>query len=298
MRGIDISNWQAGLVPSRLAIDFCIVKATEGLGYVDPCCDGFVQDCIDYRLPWGFYHFARENDPAAEARYFVENCRNYFGHGIPVLDYETDNANDRQWAETFCQTVYNLVAVWPMVYMSASYLPRFYGSWLPEKCGLWLAGYPAPVTYWTANEMPYSTAPWEFAAIWQFTSSLQLVGYDGNLDGNIAYMDANAWAKYAGSVLALADDIETVQPVLSQTELIKEILNGVWGTGDFRREALNHAGYDADYLQQLINEYYDIAEQVIRGEWGNGWNREQALNGAGYPYEIIQQIVNVIMGER
>ena len=79
MRGIDVSNWQAGLVPSELGIDFCIAKATEGTNFVDSYCDGFVQNCIEHDILWGFYHFARENEPEEEAEFFVENCTGYFG---------------------------------------------------------------------------------------------------------------------------------------------------------------------------------------------------------------------------
>lgn len=295
MRGIDISNWQSGLniYNVKQSIDFCIVKATEGLGYVDPSCDGFVQQCIDTGLCWGFYHFARENDPETEARFFYENCKNYFGHGIPVLDYETDNTNDAQWCERFCSTLHDLSGIWCMVYMSASYLPRFEGSWITGKCGLWLAGYPYPATSWTDDPMPYGSYPWEFAAIWQFTSSLQLQGYIGHLDGNIAYMDETAWDKYAQSTSA-----PNVQPVLNIDDLIIEILEGKWGNDETRRNRLEQAGYDADFIQEKINELYDIANEVIEGKWGNGWNREQALKGAGYNYEIVQGIVNAIMNER
>ena len=43
--------------------------------------------CIRDRL-WGFYHFMNGEDPIAQAKHFVASCRNYFGNGIPVLDYE------------------------------------------------------------------------------------------------------------------------------------------------------------------------------------------------------------------
>ena len=69
MHGIDVSNWQSGLIPSNLSIDFCIAKATEGIGYTDRSCDGFIQNCIENGILWGFYHFARENNPEAEADY-------------------------------------------------------------------------------------------------------------------------------------------------------------------------------------------------------------------------------------
>lgn len=58
MNGVDVSSWQGNFHPENLPVDFCIVKATEGLGYVNGYCDMVVQRCIKAGLPWGFYHFA------------------------------------------------------------------------------------------------------------------------------------------------------------------------------------------------------------------------------------------------
>ena len=165
MHGIDVSNWQGGLIPSQLDIDFCICKATEGTGFVDSYCDGFIQDCKANGILWGFYHFNGQGNPEAEAQFFYDNTRDYFGHGIPVLDYEVETYNDRDWAERFIAEVHELSGVWPLLYTSASWLPKFYGSWLPEKCGLWLAGYPYPAATWTDDDIPYDISPWTFAAI-------------------------------------------------------------------------------------------------------------------------------------
>ena len=166
MRGIDISNWQAGLIPSNMNIEFCIAKATEGLGYTDPSCDAFIQNCIQNDIPWGFYHFARENEPEQEAEYFYNECVNYFGKGIPVLDYETTNYDNRDWCERFMNKLHELSGVWGMLYISASRCGEYENSWLPEKCGLWVAGYPWYNPDWTEQEMPYNIYPWSFAAIW------------------------------------------------------------------------------------------------------------------------------------
>ena len=108
MRGIDISNWQAGISPSALPIDFCICKATEGIGYTDPYCDGFIENCKAGNKLWGFYHFARENEPEDEAQYFYDECKGYFNHGIPVLDYETSNYNNKDWCERFLNRLHEL----------------------------------------------------------------------------------------------------------------------------------------------------------------------------------------------
>lgn len=287
MRGIDISNWQAGISPSALDIDFCICKATEGIGFTDVHCDEFVQDCINSGKLWGFYHFARENNPEDEAEYFYNECVNYFNHGIPVLDYETDNYSNREWCERFLQKLHDLSGVWAMIYISAYRCPEYKNSWIPEKCGLWVAGYPYVMSTWTNDSMPYDISPWDFAAIWQFTSQLIIPGYVGKLDGNIAYMDSNAWMKYAN-----AKDKPKPKPEKSIDDYAMEVVLGEYGNGEDRKRLLGDK-YDA--VQNRVNELYEIAEQVINGDWGNGWNREVALNGAGYPYAIVQRIVNDLL---
>ncbi len=290
MNGIDISNWQAGLDVRSLPVDFCICKATEGIGFVDGTCDWFVQQCIESGKLWGFYHFARENDPVDEANYFYENCKNYFGQGVPVLDYEIDNYDNREWCERFINRVHELSGVWCLLYISASRCPQYHGSWLPDKCGLWVAGYPWPNPNWTDEPMPYDVSPFPWCVIWQFTSSLQLGGM--NLDGNVAYIDRDQWMRYVAGDSAPAP-APAPAPVKGTDELVREVLAGWHGEGDARRASL---GWRYDEVQNRIDELYEIADAVIRGEWGNGWNREQALNGCGYPYDIVQGIVNAKLG--
>lgn len=298
LKGIDISNWQDGIRLQALTseIDFVIVKATEGVGYTDPCCDGFIEQAKECGLLWGFYHFARENDPETEAEYFYKETRNYFGHGIPVLDYETSNYSNVGWCERFIERLHDLSGVWPILYMSASRCGEFEGSWIPGKCGFWCAGYPMAYTYWPDADMPYSTYPFGVAALWQFSSSLQLPGYDGSLDGDYAYMDGWAWLKYANCTesSAPADGAVPVQPVKSYAELVQEILAGKWGNGEERRQLVTNAGYDYDTLQDMVNTEV-LANEVIAGKWGNGWNRKQALESLGYDYDAIQNRVNEIL---
>ena len=142
MKGIDISNWQEGLSVHALEIDFCICKATEGVNFVDTTCDGFIQQCKVKNILWGFYHFARENDPEKEAEFFYRHCKGYIKQGIPVLDYETTNYNNVTWCEKFLKKFHELSGVWCVIYLSASRCAEYKDSWIPEKCGLCVAGYP------------------------------------------------------------------------------------------------------------------------------------------------------------
>ena len=203
MKGIDISKWQAGINVKNLDIDFMFCKATEGIRYTDPTCNGYIEAAKAKGIPWGYYHFARENDPASEAVDFYNATKGYTKQGIPVLDYEVwgKNGNDVAWCEKFIQKFYDLTGIWCMIYISASHCKDFNGSWIPDRCALWVAGYPNgynQYTSWPSSNCPYNLGKWKAATIWQFTSSLRLSGYGGNLDGDFAYIDKQGWSKIAG----------------------------------------------------------------------------------------------------
>ena len=86
MDGIDISNWQVGIKPSSMQIDFCIIKATEGVGFVDKCFKNWANELVESDKLFGFYHFARNNPPYDEAVFFYETTKNYIGKGTSCND--------------------------------------------------------------------------------------------------------------------------------------------------------------------------------------------------------------------
>lgn len=195
LRGIDVSNWQNGINPTKLKdVEFCICKATEGLTYVSPDCDRVIQLCRKVGLPWGFYHFGRKNDAVKEADYFIKNCSNYFGEGIPVLDWE--DGQSITWVNQFVQRVYEQAKVWPWVYGNPW---RFNQGTVNKNCGRWLAQYPSslknPAITVTLPSKP--TINNGLTCAWQFASDVRISGWKGNLDGNIFYGDKEAWKKYA-----------------------------------------------------------------------------------------------------
>lgn len=199
LHGIDISNWQHGLkLPETL--DFCIVKATEGFRYVDPYCDGFIQQCLAKGIQFGFYHFARNNEPEVEAVHFRDNTKGYELIGVPVLDIEDTSIVDwGAWSQRFVDKYHAMTGVYPIIYASASTLPRFKGYPLVNTCGLWIAGYPDEKRRDLKDipKFPYSVAPWAYAAIWQYSASGRIAGWDENVDLDVAYMDRDAWKLYA-----------------------------------------------------------------------------------------------------
>jgi lysozyme len=204
LKGIDISSWQDDIdlrsVIESNDLNFVVIKATEGSIYVESTCDYWVQTCKTMHKLWGFYHFAfgGSNTPEEEAEWFYANCFNYFGQGVPVLDIEKNTIDDwGTWCQRFVDRLHALSGVYPLIYCSSSQLGRFNGTQLPKTCGLWVAQYPYYAHGYDDIVYDDGCWPWEFVAVWQFTSQGLLDGYPHYLDLNYAYMDEEAWHKYA-----------------------------------------------------------------------------------------------------
>ena len=282
MKGIDISNWQRGFDLGAARPEFVIVKATEGLTFIDKYCDGFVQDAINLGIPFGYYHFARSNSAEAEASFFYEQTKGYTGKGIPVLDLEVPNGN--AWAEAFCRKFYELSGVKPWFYASSDYINnKGYGTtWIKENCGLWIAGYPKKYTsYPESAKCPYRHDGWTLAS-WQFTDCLATGGME--VDANFFYGDRAAWSRYANG-----DGQASTTNSASTLELAEKVINGDYGTGMARRDTL---GSRYNEVQAKVNELYAKANDVIEGKYGNGQTRKEKL---GNEYGIVQRIVNDIL---
>lgn len=202
MYGIDISNHQKGINLDVVPFDFLIAKATEGIGYVDRTCDYFIQKAIKLNKPFGFYHFARSiNNPIKEADYFYEQCKGYFGKGLPILDWEKENKQDTNWALTWLNRIYELSGVKPLIYMSEDVENQYdWSKVVNADYGLWIAKYGANKEtngYQILTDKP-KLKHWQFACMWQFTSNGKLPGYSGSLDLNEFYGNVDTWNKYAG----------------------------------------------------------------------------------------------------
>ena len=85
MNGIDISNHQAGLNLSAVPCDFVICKATEGTGFVDKYCDGWIQKALAMGKSVGTYHFATGGTSGAQEAeyYYISTHTSHAGRDCP-----------------------------------------------------------------------------------------------------------------------------------------------------------------------------------------------------------------------
>lgn len=176
MLGADFSHHQWNkdekkrFNPSYL--DFIIIKATEGMTYVDPRMNDWLQLIVDTRGESGapfifFYHYARpeNNNPAEEALHFIETIEPHLGNCGIALDWEgkaLEVPNGNKWAIDWLQRVQAATGfkTTPLFYTSAAYTNR-YKEVAMQGFPLWVAHY--------GTTKP-RVESWGKPTIWQFTS--------------------------------------------------------------------------------------------------------------------------------
>ena len=182
LNGIDISSWQNGINLAVVPCDFVVIKATEGINYVNPDYMRAYEQAKAAGKCLGIYHYANGGNIQAEADYFLGNVGNRLGEAMLVLDWEAgNNASfgncDYAWCKSWLDYVYSKTGVHPILYCSQSISYKFDNI---GNYGLWIAQY--------ADNDPtgYQDAPWNegkyACAIRQYASCGRLSGYDGNLD--------------------------------------------------------------------------------------------------------------------
>ena len=286
--GTDQSKWQANQVTEG---SFIIVKATEGCGYVDPTCDAKYQLNKQAGKLLGVYHYARPdlgNTPEAEAQYFVDNIRGYIGEAIMVLDWESANKWDVNWAKRWLDKVNDLTGIKPLIYMSSSVTFAYdWSSVVAGDYGLWVANY-------GNNDGTNHGCPgvgyWNIVAMHQYTSN--------PLDKDEFFGDENAWRAYAGASGSKPAPVPTKK---SNEEIADEVIAGKWGNGQDRKNRLSAAGYDYRAIQDIVNkklggggstghEYYTIQPgdtlSGISAKFGTSISQLCAWNGIANPNVI------------
>lgn len=307
MNGIDISAWQgdAGIDLSKIAYDFCIVKAAEGTGYKNRYFTAHCDAVLKKKKLLGAYHYANGGDPQKEADYFLAYVKKYIGKAILILDWEAKNnplfgVKDLEWCLQWCSYVQKKTGIKPLIYVQKSAMDAV------KRCGygLWVAQYP------DYEQTGYQAHPWNEGAynciIRQYTSVGRLLGYAGDLDLNKAYISAASWNKLAGrkAIAMLAKPTAAKKGI---NTIAKEVLAGKWGNGEDRKTRLTKAGYDYTKVQAAVNKLVQVsqmsedkiinavAHEVIAGKWGNGQERIDRLKTAGYDPNKIQHRVNELL---
>lgn len=139
----------------------------------------------------------------------------------------------------------------------------------------------------------------------QYGSTIVVI--EGNYDKKVARRTINVgWGYVRGFARPKYDSEGTASTTIKKKtidQIAKEVMQGAWGNGVIRKNALIKAGYDYAAVQAKVNELQAksktsasailaVAKEVLDGKWGNGTARKNALIRAGYDYSAIQKKVN------
>lgn len=191
IKGIDISGYQSttyGLSLDGAVFDFVVVKATEGVSYVNPKHDAQVKRARDNGRVVGHYHFVRDGSMRAQVDYFLRHAKAQADEFL-ALDWEDPSVSGAEKDEFLRYLKSKAGSRKVILYCNVDYWKnRDTTSY--DADGLWIAQYN------NRPAAPSIEAPW---LIHQYTSTPKP---GVSLDVNIAKWKTRAeMAKWAGATV-------------------------------------------------------------------------------------------------
>lgn len=299
--GIDISKWQKGFNFDKAVaegVKFAILRGAYAMSK-DVCFEEFYKACKARNLGVGVYHYSMAKtvvEAKNEANFLLNNVLKGKTFDYPVyMDVEdkTQRALGKDLLTdivvAFCETLEN-AGYYVGIYSTGNFFRNYMDESRLLRFDKWVAHWAKECTYSGAYGM------WQFGGETNLLRSNKIAGVV--CDQDYAYKDYPSIMKNAG--LNGYGESHTVV-VKTIEEIAKEVVNGDWGDGKARKEALTNAGYDYDKVQAKVNEILgkksvdEIAREVIAGKWGNGANRKKKLVAAGYDAKAVQGRVNELI---
>lgn len=208
MYGMDLSNYQWNMDLSKGTYDFCIIKATEGVGTIDGSFKNFAFQLTELNKLIGCYHFARPDlhtsvsSMEKEADHFcsVVSNQDLLNKAILVLDWETQPMDRPDLIEAWTSEVEKITGIIPFIYGSRSKLTKWKDYNVVKSHPIWMAVWPNIQRYYVGIDprLPEpSQSPLEWK-IWQYSSTGKFPNFSGNVDLDYCKLTPAEWRKYAG----------------------------------------------------------------------------------------------------
>lgn len=246
-RGIDISQWNSvkeySAVKSSGVVDFVLLREGWGTGSVDKAFAANVYGFKVVDVPiLGVYHFSYARSPIEakkEAEFAISNLENaglgpetivFFDYEYDSVDYAKrcgDNPNKlvcTVLTKTFCSRVEEL-GYKPGVYFNLDFKLNWYESGFLDRYACWIADWRVGRTY------PESM-------FHQYSNKGLIPGIVGDVDLNYFHDDS----------------VKMEAEPKTNEEIAQEVIAGLWGNGQTRRDRLTEAGYDYITIQRIVNE--------------------------------------------
>jgi GH25 family lysozyme M1 (1,4-beta-N-acetylmuramidase) len=195
--GLDVSGHQPGIDWAAVrsgGAQFAYVKATEGIGFVNPQFASQYNGSYRAGLIRGAYHFARPDisSGAAQASFFAAQGGGWSADGrtLPgVVDLEPDPRGGQcyglsqgtmvAWIAGFAQAYHALTSRWPVIYTTSRWWAACTGGYsgFAGRDPLWIAGATSPLP-----------AGWGTYTFWQYGQGGTFPGDQDTFNGSRAML--------------------------------------------------------------------------------------------------------------
>ena len=184
LKGIDVSHFSGKVDWQKVkagGYSFAFAKATEGMDFKDPTFQNHWQGIKKVGLIRGAYHFyVTEDDPKAQADFFIRNVTLQSGDFLPVVDIEVIGKGTKpgltQRVKKFLGILEKHFGVKPIIYTG----PTFWDSHLNNHFGvypLWIAEY--------GVKEPVDPKGWKEWHLWQWKEDAVVPGVEKGADLSI-----------------------------------------------------------------------------------------------------------------
>ncbi len=306
-KGLDISSYQKGINFDEIKskVDFLILR-TGFTGWggdgtnknKDSCFEDFYSKSKARGIPVGAYWYSCANTyekGKAEAEYLYNNCLKGKQFEYPIyMDVEEDRhqqVGKSKMADAikgFCEYLENK-GYYVGIYANSNYFNNYIDTAKLSMYDKWLA-------VWTSNKPSFKYGDY---GLWQNSSSGYISGM--RVDTDYAYKDYPSIIRNAGLNGYSKGTSETpkVEPTQkSNDEIATEVINGNWGNGADRKNALTNAGYDYAAIQSIVNARLGVTPKpaakyhtVVKGD--TLWDIAKKYYGDGNRYPEIVRANNI-----
>ena len=206
IRGIDISHHQGSPDFRRVksaGIRFVMLKATEGVDYVDPCFHANIRAAAAAGIPVGAYHFLRATPLEQQVTDFLAAIKPYKVACL-AIDVENPTKNGKVIPEVSnlgkAGITDRIIAIYQAIraagYTCPVYVysnPSWFGTYV-DKARCQAAGLKIWLAWWT-SATPENTDRSSICDIWQYGKGT-VDGISGPVDVDVAYHDfaAPTWS--------------------------------------------------------------------------------------------------------
>ena len=237
--GIDISSYQRNIDYNKVIknINFAILRVGFGVNYLpesqkDNQFENHYKGLYG-KIPIGGYYYAYAN-AIGEGKKEAENCLKYLNNkklDLPIYYDIEDNSmrciNDvvREFVDTIKAAGYDAG-----IYCNMNWARNKIDLSKFQDCSIWIAMYGS-----NNGQIPNNRPSIDYN-VWQYTSRGIVDGINGYVDMNIANKEPD----------------DTIKKSID--EVAQEVINGLWGNGEDRVNKLTVAGYNAQEVQNKVNE--------------------------------------------